>query len=648
MTQSQQFCAARIRQCLSTASRKPLLKSSIPTLRKFLNPFFLTAAQQDIIPHSSSYNDTSDCLQTPVPSSSSVAIVDELIYEYEYDTASESDSSVESESPLFRSSDQPSSSSSNDSSSNDSVFPLSFSPPPTTSSTPSLPSSLEVASSLSSSEELIPCTNTSTSITTDLPTDMDGTVLKVQKEEADEVLIDSHESTVNSQEKKEDIIEQEVGLQDESNLIVDTSVNQTDTIQSIPNQQVDIKVEIDTEVKQQETTSQYSQVIDFSTLDATVSPKYSSYFYSYIPPNWFFLHFSELVLSCLRFYHTPITFEFVLEAVQDVMLISKAKNEPKPTRQITTTWKKYLRENLMKFTGANGFVHYDSVSKTFRLSALGRDAFTSIGANSQSPDGNKYLGIYCKPKLVKDKFPDRLLPVAFEYKTVYEVLGGVAPLLAPTPPRIKEKKEVKREVKKEEVEEEPPLPPPTPIGSTPLLNIEPAVSIRNAPISTPCNSATKLPAWNDVASTKKRSCTVTRARTASSLSNSQPQIKRPRRTVSRDKIDGFYSSPSEPRNQSNLIDCEFMNLNSEPIPSLFELIKEKVFDVSLIKKMIREVGSFEVEELQKLLPAVDDVSCNSGIDRLFLGNKYLKFCFEFFNEDLLVVLTNKAEGNMSE
>ncbi|KAL0219907.1 hypothetical protein P9112_005560 [Eukaryota sp. TZLM1-RC] len=139
-------------------------------------------------------------------------------------------------------------------------------------------------------------------------------------------------------------------------------------------------------------------------------------FKAYLPPQWFFLSYADLAFSCLRFYDSPITVDFLYEAVKHVPLINRATMTPKPCCELTPSWQHCINQTLD---------HNSNIvrkkGKHLSLTPYGLEAFTSIGVNFGTEEGQAFMNS-CR-RMKKSEYPSRNLPSDFEFLTVYDVLN---------------------------------------------------------------------------------------------------------------------------------------------------------------------------------------------------------------------------------
>ncbi|KAL0245972.1 hypothetical protein GEMRC1_007188 [Eukaryota sp. GEM-RC1] len=197
-------------------------------------------------------------------------------------------------------------------------------------------------------------------------------------------------------------------------------------------------------------------------------------FQKFIPPSWYFISFAEATMSCLRFYQEPVTLEFIQAALSEVKLINKARNIPLPLKNVTTTWKTYIKLALQKFESSFVFSEVIHGTRCYFLTPKGRTTFTAVGANLGSDEGTTFLK-YSKGKLEAD----RKLPKRFKYVTVFELLGEPVPPFR-SPSSLPVKKTPRRRFVKTESRDRT-RSSPTRVQS----DLEPPIKRSTAPVNTP-------------------------------------------------------------------------------------------------------------------------------------------------------------------
>ncbi|KAL0225320.1 hypothetical protein RCL1_003232 [Eukaryota sp. TZLM3-RCL] len=138
-------------------------------------------------------------------------------------------------------------------------------------------------------------------------------------------------------------------------------------------------------------------------------------FLLYLPQNWYFISFAEVVFSCFRFYDAPISLEFLQDALRDVPILNKSSAIPKKCCELTPSWMVCVDKVLLSF---RHFLKRDG--SLYALSSKGRSAFTSIGANLGSPEGSEFYEQQRKTRRLT--IPHRVVPSSFEFKTVFDLL----------------------------------------------------------------------------------------------------------------------------------------------------------------------------------------------------------------------------------
>ncbi|KAL0225402.1 hypothetical protein RCL1_003314 [Eukaryota sp. TZLM3-RCL] len=136
----------------------------------------------------------------------------------------------------------------------------------------------------------------------------------------------------------------------------------------------------------------------------------------YLPRNWFFLSFAELVFSCFRFYESPITVDFLHDSVKDVPVLNRATLVAKKCSDLTPSWHHCINQALE--------THKNYVKREgllLSLNHLGRRAFTSVGINFGTGEGQRFS--HSQRRLRKVEVPPRNLPDDFEFRTVFDMLN---------------------------------------------------------------------------------------------------------------------------------------------------------------------------------------------------------------------------------
>ncbi|KAL0223626.1 hypothetical protein P9112_003016 [Eukaryota sp. TZLM1-RC] len=335
-------------------------------------------------------------------------------------------------------------------------------------------------------------------------------------------------------------------------------------------------------------------------------------FLAYLPPSWFFHSFAEMVLACLRFYHSPVSYEFIEQSTKNVELINQSKNSADKAHKVTTTWRKYIKSALEKYSP--WLIYHNPVDKTFRLTRRGKEALTSIGANHSSIEGLEFVKKFSKNRKVI--YPERHLPSNFVYQTVYDFLNEEPPIEPPTPERKpREKKARKKEVKVEQ----------TPEGHKDDVK---TTSVKKQSIKV--KSEVLL---STSAASIKRSCL--RLRRSSEVKPTclsptpVPALKRPRRCT---------------RNK----DTPSVENKKEPEVLIKDQCFDRVFDVPFIKKFLRDLEPCFLEELNRFLPKVDSVLSDGGQQLLFKANRYLKLTMKDLPESFFNNIIDKVNRSQDE
>ncbi|KAL0211461.1 hypothetical protein P9112_009759 [Eukaryota sp. TZLM1-RC] len=142
-------------------------------------------------------------------------------------------------------------------------------------------------------------------------------------------------------------------------------------------------------------------------------PPRSSFFRSYLPENWCFLSYTEMVCAALRFFEHPTTLEMVRTAVKGLPILASDLKTVFYCGELDSNWQSHIDEVLS---------NSELVKRKHNLVSLtpyGSECFTSIGINLGTQEGaqlaekSPYLAVHNPP---------RRLPEDFVFKTIDDVI----------------------------------------------------------------------------------------------------------------------------------------------------------------------------------------------------------------------------------